>query len=107
MHALREFLSFLFSRQRRVVHIRAVKRTAAKPDSSANEANTPIEIILKHLIVLIVTYVMSIVLVISLMGILTFLLLYREVPVLLHDMFFGTLGYFGGAFVTFLKSREE
>ena len=41
----------------------------------------------------------------SLGGIITFLILSDgyDVPIILHDIFFSTLGYFGGAFVNYLK----
>lgn len=105
MQVLKEFLIFLLSSRRRIVHIRKVKKTDAKPDVT----QAPTETMLRHRIVLVVTYVMSLVLLSSLIGIILFLILSPDkgAPVILHDMFFGTLGYFGGAFVNFLKVREE
>lgn len=58
-------------------------------------------------VVTLISGAMMLVLLVTLFGVLSFIFVYpdREIPSLLRDIFFGTLGYFGGALVSFLKIR--
>lgn len=102
MHVFWKFIIFLFSRQKRIVHIRAARK---KMPEEACAAKVPTETMLKHRIVLVATCVMSLALLISLTAIVVFLIVSpdKDTPIILRDVFFGTLGYFGGAFVSFLN----
>ena len=92
---LMAFLRFLFGGGGVEVFVKRVE-VSREPDSSIN---------LRERVVLVVTYVMSFVLLTSFSVIVLFVVLWsdREVPVILRDIFFGTLGYFAGAFVCFLR----
>lgn len=96
------FLKRMFGldRARTVGRIQTTGTTNAAT-STVSEANQ-----LRYAVVRVVTWFMGFALVVSLLGIVGFALLNRDPPQVLSQLLFATLGYFGGAFASFMQSNS-
>ena len=108
MLLLKEFLSFLYAKPASVVQIGAVK-ISDESEEDENLGTASSETKLKFKIGLLVTNVMSFLLVASFLAIVafSFFLPDKEMPNIFRDILIAVLGYFGGAFTSFYKLRDE
>ena len=85
----------------KIVRIGAVKTSNIDVESSDSEN-------IRNKIGLIITYVMTFLIIVCFLAIIVYLFCFneKEIPKILHDTFIALLGYFGGTFVSFVKSSE-
>lgn len=99
---MNNFFRFLFSRVS-ILSIQQVKKTKKGAAAEAKRDSK-----LRRDVILYITCVMAIAFIGSLF--VTFWLLIsrpdQELPSILHDILFVTIGYFGGAFATFMKIQS-
>ena len=95
---IRDYLNFVFGSPTRSVDINAI---SISRDSARTARNSRVHVANW------ISYCLGFVLIGSFVGIVLSIILDpgSEVPVVLHEIFFAVLGYFGGALVSFLKSQ--
>lgn len=98
-----EFLGALFAVPGRKVYVRRVGRRREGSDERRS-STTPLV-----LVATVISYAMAVVLLVSLLAI-VFVAIKDPTaspPAVLREIFFATLGYFGGAFIGFVKMTGE
>jgi hypothetical protein len=106
---IKKYFNFLFGsfEQLNIVQIGAIK-TSHDKDLKKNIKSKSLNT-LKFKITLIVTYTMTFLIIVSFIAIIIYSLFFPDYPIpsILHDTFIALLGYFGGSFITFLKTLEK
>ena len=110
MSILKEFLLFLFGARPRTVYINSAQienNDNGNADFSSTVKNRAevVKLDTKDKIVFYISIVLGIVLFVSLLTILYLSISSKPIPPILRDIFFTTLGYYGGAFISFIKVK--